>query len=75
MKQKIKKYTQHNFASLFTCLDQPGASRLLSGIDKVSFPLAVELSQIFPAKDILSWKNASKEDLNRLYEQLKREAA
>jgi len=71
MKQRNKKFTQKDFAAMFTCLDQPGVSRLLSGTDKVSFPLAVELSKLFPGKDILGWKNASTQELNNLYEQLK----
>jgi len=69
MKLKTKKYTQKDFAALFTCLDQPGVSRLLSGIDEVSWPLAAELSQLFPGRDVIGWKNATKEYLKDLYEQ------
>lgn len=73
MKTKTKKFTQTDFANLFTKVDQPGVSRLLSGIDTVSFPLAVELAELFPSKGILAWKQANKEDIRRLFNQLKQE--
>jgi len=74
MRHKTKKFTQKTFAALFTCLDQPGTSRLLNGIDKVSSPLAFELADIFPGKSAKECKHATKEDINTLYNQLKREA-
>ncbi len=74
IRRKYKKYTQIDFGNTLN-IDQGRVSRLLNGTEKVSFPLAVELSKLFPSKGILGWKNATKEEINCLYEQLKREAA
>jgi plasmid maintenance system antidote protein VapI len=73
MKRRYKTYTQNDFAELLG-IDQPRASKLLKGIEKVSFPLAVELARLFPGRDIIGWKNATPTDLTRLYNQLKAEA-
>lgn len=73
MKRRYKKYSQYDFAALLE-IDPSRVSRLLNGIDPVSWPVAAKLSQLFPGRDVIGWKNATKEDLNRLYQQLKSEA-
>jgi predicted transcriptional regulator len=76
MKRRYKKFIQKDFADLLG-ISQPMVCRLLSGEEKVGFPLAVTLSKLFPGKDILGWKNATAEDIKRLYRQvqIEKEAA
>ncbi|WP_156887649.1 hypothetical protein [Desulfotignum balticum] len=45
-------------------------SLTLSGKRPVSWPLAVKLSEDFPAKTTQQWKDASPEDLRRAFAQL-----
>ncbi len=74
MKKRYKKFTQTDFANLFTKIDQSGVSKLLKGSIKVSSPLAFELADIFPNKTAQEWKHATKEDLNHLFNELKEAA-
>ncbi len=38
-------------------------SYILNGGRKVSWPVAEKLSQIFPGRDVVGWKNATPEEL------------
>tara|TARA_B100000614_G_C14501067_1_gene474694 strand:+ start:1063 stop:1278 length:216 start_codon:yes stop_codon:yes gene_type:complete len=48
---------------------QAMVSMLLSGKRSISWPLAQKLAAIFPGKDIVTWKNASPQELRRAFEQ------
>jgi len=73
MKRRYKKYTQEDFAELLE-IEQPQVSRLLKGIEKISFPLSVKLSRLFPGKGIMEWKESTNEDLKNLFDQCKLKA-
>jgi plasmid maintenance system antidote protein VapI len=45
-------------------------SLFLSGKRPVSWPFAAKLAEIFPAKTMQQWKNATAEDLRRAFKQL-----
>jgi plasmid maintenance system antidote protein VapI len=50
-------------------IDQSEVSRILGGKRKISWPLAQRLSEMFPGKDIVGWKNASPEEFKRAFAQ------
>jgi len=72
-KRRYKKYTQNDFAELLG-IEQSQVSRLLNGKEKISWPLALKLSKLFPGKDQEGWHKSGATDLCRVYAQLKYEA-
>ncbi len=73
MKTKHKKYTQTMFAKAIG-IEQPEANKLLKGALEVSYPLSFKLAKLFPKKkDVFGWKAATKEDIQKLFDQLKNE--
>ncbi len=73
MKRRYKAYTQEDFGQMLG-IPQCRVSRILNGVEPVSFPLAVVLDGLFPGRGIVGWKNATGEDMTRLYNHLKFEA-
>ena len=66
---------QNDIATYFnekygTKLDQARISRILGGLEPVSWPFAHALSLEFPGRDVASWKTASLEDIKRAFNQL-----
>ena len=66
--------TQEQIATLLE-RSQPTISLMLSGKLKVSWPMAARLAEIFPGKTIQQWKQATPEDLKKVFAQLKDMAA
>lgn len=67
--------TQTDIAEYFkfkygTKINQVRISRMLSGLEQISWPFANDLAQEFPDKDVRGWKYATQEDLKRAFEQL-----
>jgi len=62
--------TQTEISNLLGC-SQPTVNLMLNGKKKVSWPLAQRLSELFPCKDIVAWKNSTPHELKRAFEQLK----
>jgi plasmid maintenance system antidote protein VapI len=73
MKKRYKIFTQEDFGAALG-IPQPRVSRILNGIEPVSWQLAVVLDSLFPGKGVVGWKHATGEDMKRLYKHLKLEA-
>jgi plasmid maintenance system antidote protein VapI len=61
--------TQINIAQLLK-IDQPRVSKLINGREKVSWPIAERLADIFPGKSIAQWKRATPQELKLAFSQL-----
>jgi len=72
-KRRYKAYNQYDFAELLQ-VSQPMISLLLSGEEKISWPLGARLSKLFPGKDIEGWRAAGSKGLKLVYAQKKLEA-
>jgi plasmid maintenance system antidote protein VapI len=46
---------------------QPTINLVLTGKRKVSWPMAVRLAELFPAKTVEQWKNATPDQLRRAF--------
>ena len=73
MKKRYKIFTQEDFGVAIG-ISQPRVSRILSGVEPVSWQMAVALDGLFPGKGVVGWKHATGEDMKRLYKHMKLEA-
>ena len=63
------KQTQYKIAELLGT-HQPIISMIITGKRQVPWRLAKRLSEYLPGRDIISWKNASPDELKKAFKQL-----
>lgn len=65
----MKTIKQKDIAAALN-IDQALVSRMVNGKQAVPWPLARRMSEMFPGKDIVGWKEASPTELKRAFAQL-----
>lgn len=63
--------TQNDIAAVIGAVDKTYVNKLLNGKRSVSWPLAKRLSELFPCRTIHQWKNATPDDIKRVFAQIK----